>query len=617
MRSDFLGDCDAFNRLPEAINRGQFLVPRLTRAQRRDAIVGPVRLTGGSIAPRLVDRLLNERLDTRDDLPILQHCLMRCWDDWSARGGDGPIDVDHYECVETIHRALNFHAQQALDELDSDDRDLARVLFQTITERDAGNRRIRRPAHLSEIQAVAGAGREQVLWVIERFRDGGRHFLMLTSERRADDPLVDISHESLIRQWQTLCGWVDAEAESARLYGRLAETAALEARREAGLYREADLEIALEWKAESRPGADWAGRYPGDFDQAMGFLDRSREARDRDERERAERQAERERLLKEKAELAEQQTRQEREARRKARRWTIGMAMLVLLTIGAALFAVDQWREATAKTVEAARLLVTAHVHLAQAHEEKALALLKEAEDSGSGRDYQRVWLQALEAQRQPILGRDALHAKARSRITNQMSTTLFADLWRSPRMDTGSSVNGLAYSPSGELMATAHGDGSVRLWDAGSGEERARLAGEGGSVWSVAFSPDGQLVASGSDDGSVRLWRVRVALLLDNGPASSPRAALISEALKRLWGLRIDGLDVDPKTWTWLKPRNGRYEDQQVTIDVRPAGQTADPDSQPIMRSFDIRPLFDPPERGEDKLDQLLRWLGEQDLEP
>jgi len=115
MRSDFLGDCDAFIGLPEAINRGQFLVPRLTRAQRREAIEGPIRLAGGRIAQRLVDRLLNENLDTRDDLPILQHLLMRVWDAWSERPDAGPMDLEHYDRVHGIHRALDWHAQEAVN----------------------------------------------------------------------------------------------------------------------------------------------------------------------------------------------------------------------------------------------------------------------------------------------------------------------------------------------------------------------------------------------------------------------------------------------------------------------------------------------------------------------
>jgi len=79
-----------------------------------------------------------------------------------------------------------------------------------------------------------------------------------------------------------------------------------------------------------------------------------------------------------------------------------------------------------------------------------------------------------------------------------------------------------------------------------------------------------------------------------------------------------LDLLEGRPGAWdTNLLLMVDQFEDQEVTIDVRAAVETADPDSRPIMRTFDIRPLFDPPARGEDKLDQLLRWLDEQDLSP
>ena len=82
MRSDFLGDCAQFRDLPEAINDGQYLIPRMTRDQRRQAIEGPVAVGGADITPRLVQRLLNDVGDNPDQLPILQHALMRTWDTW-------------------------------------------------------------------------------------------------------------------------------------------------------------------------------------------------------------------------------------------------------------------------------------------------------------------------------------------------------------------------------------------------------------------------------------------------------------------------------------------------------------------------------------------------------
>jgi energy-coupling factor transporter ATP-binding protein EcfA2 len=274
MRSDFLGECDAFQGLPEAMNQSQYLVPRLTRQQRREAILGPIRLAGADITPRLMDRLLNESLDTGDDLPVLQHALMRTWDAWVRDGGMGPIDLDHYEASGTLQDALRRHADEALENLDAESLLIAKRMFQALTETDAANRRIRRPAHLSRIAAICGEGvsAEAIMRLIARFNSDNRNFLVLSARAAAGDPLVDISHESLIRQWKTLADWVDEEAESTRIYRRLAESAELYAAGKAGLYKETDLQVALDWQHQHRPTAAWAARYQADFHQVMNFL---------------------------------------------------------------------------------------------------------------------------------------------------------------------------------------------------------------------------------------------------------------------------------------------------------------------------------------------------------
>src|SRR5262249_11314941 len=80
MRSDFIGDCARFHGLPEAVSASQFLVPSLTRDQLEEVIREPVAKAGATIEPALVERLLNDSANEPDQLPVLQHCLLRLWE---------------------------------------------------------------------------------------------------------------------------------------------------------------------------------------------------------------------------------------------------------------------------------------------------------------------------------------------------------------------------------------------------------------------------------------------------------------------------------------------------------------------------------------------------------
>jgi WD40 repeat protein len=262
LRSDSLGFCADFRGLPEMINRGQYLVPKLTREERKEAIVNPVELRGFTIAPRLVQRLLSDVSDNFDDLPIMQHVMTRTWNQWvDAANGGRPIDLEDYEAVGTAQRALSQHAGEAYDSLTG----LAPVIekvFRAITERTDDGRDIRRPLDFDRLCGIVGADFDAVARVVDRFRRPDTAFLMPPEEvPLSGNPVIDISHESLIRQWERLKEWARVEAESRTRLVRLVEAARAYGGRPEGLWQGPGLQKALEWEKSTQPTPAWVGLY--------------------------------------------------------------------------------------------------------------------------------------------------------------------------------------------------------------------------------------------------------------------------------------------------------------------------------------------------------------------
>jgi len=278
MRSDFIGNCSVFPRLTERINNSNYLVPQLTRDQKKMAIEGPISVAGGKISARLVKRLLSDVGNNQDQLPILQHALMRTWDYWLANREPGElIDIRHYQAVGKISEALSLHANEAYDELSTREKEIAEVLFKNITEKSAENKGMRRPVRLGLVALLAEAEEEDVIKVVEYFRRPGRSFLMPAANIPLNsESMIELSHESLMRIWKRLQVWVEEEFESAQMYKRLSEAAAMYQIGKTGLWRPPDLQLALNWQKKQRPTREWAQRYDEAFERALVFLDTSR-----------------------------------------------------------------------------------------------------------------------------------------------------------------------------------------------------------------------------------------------------------------------------------------------------------------------------------------------------
>jgi len=319
MRSEYLGEASQFYNLAEAISDGLFLLPRMKRVQSEEAIVEPALSVGAEIPPSIVQRLLNETEEREDGLPLLQHGLRRLWD--TRQNGsialpqafleaqkDGKKDgkTDKYY----VEWCLNDHLDEILRGLNEEQRKIAAKVFKLLGERDRKGRLTRRATEWCDIKAISIDGKaideKAIQDVVDAFSDEkeGRTFLFPSKQEREklknddqkdgdkkDEVKLDISHEVLLRKWETYSKWLEEEDKDSARYTQLADAADRWARREGELrqgelLQGIDLHTLVEWKKEFQPTAAWASRYTGKWDKdlkrnlrdykaAMEFLDES------------------------------------------------------------------------------------------------------------------------------------------------------------------------------------------------------------------------------------------------------------------------------------------------------------------------------------------------------
>jgi energy-coupling factor transporter ATP-binding protein EcfA2 len=484
MRSDFLGDSDAFLGLPEMLNRAQFLVPRLARDELREAIVGPARLHGRDVAPRLVDRLLNDMGGEHDELPLLQHALMRMWTR-AVDAGRTVLDVDDYDAIGTLSSALSRHADEALAAASPAEREVARKLFVHLTDTDTRNRRVRRPARMGEIARATVADTDTLRAVVDRFRGDGRAFLRASEEPPGPDTVLDISHEALIRRWATLAAWVDAEAQDREQFVRLRDAARRHAAGTGDLLADIDLRAMQAWWKRVAPTSDWADRYGGGFDVAADYLRASRRRHHRD--------------------IA-----------------LLSSAAIALLVLSAWIFVQNrQSRLAEERVVAAQQQRAEAQARIAEL---QVLVRAAAAAYSPDRAEFAHVTDDGVTVVRSAadrptqVLNRTqgataVAFAPSGDRIAVGVGPELqmwaytegYQRIWTSTAH--AAPIRKIAFSPNGALVATASEDRTCGIRDAATGAQVATLQGYQSPVVDVAFAPDGTSIFATSSAGEVLAW--------------------------------------------------------------------------------------------------------------
>jgi WD40 repeat protein len=472
LRADFEARCASYPQLVGPV-QDRYLVTAMTERQLRMAITEPAKKVGAKVDDDLTGLLLAEVRTGQPGavgagvLPLLSHALDQAW-----RYRTGPaVTVADYDRAGGIDGAVAASAQRAYDALTPTQQAAARQVFLRLTATsgdgvDAADRATR--AELTDGKGAAESA--DVAAVLEAF--AAERLLTLSADT------VEISHEVLLTAWPLLRDTWLADTHADRIIrSRLHATAAEWARHSRDpsyLYTGSLLQVVSD--AAARIAANPA-HHPPLNQTARDFLHAS-----------------------------------ERAHRRRARQRQVLVALATVLVLGFA--------AATVVAVRASQQ-VTRQLHVVTSG-----LLASQSRIIGDAHPALSKLLSVAAWRINPSsTARSAmLAAAARPGIAILQGQGIGAVLGVHTR-----SVNSVAFSPNGKILASGSVDRTVQLWDVAARRPIGYpLVTWTGVVNSVAFSPGGKTLATGSDDDTFRLWKVATHQMIGtptlggNGPVTS-----------------------------------------------------------------------------------------------
>jgi hypothetical protein len=568
MRTEYLGECARFAGLAETLNETHYLVPRMTDKELRQAIVEPAELAKGKIHPALVDRLISDVRAQEDQLPILQHTLLWLWIQQEEKqlthpGAHASIELTlpEYEQLggaskggkaDNVKSALSRHGDKILDSMTPEERRVAEIMFRRMVEVEEHSSRLRRPTRRSTVARLAGVSPDVVDRVISAFRADDASFIR--AERQGDETSIDIMHESLIRQWETLDGWRRRECQSYGVYYDLCRSQRRMRDRLRGPLVGLDLSQTWSWFQEERPTRLWARRYNsnfgGDFGAAIDFLNMSKQAED-DAQKRAEQEEERKR---------EEQLERERSGRAQAEaqaaRFLALRGRAALERAGPTRALLIALEGLTREEVRyAPEMEALAYDALQQLRERRVIriAMLQPTIEFFPQDDTLLLtaaadgWLHLWHSVDGSEIGKKSVYtsyirAKCDVGGTRILAGSTTGEASVLPVASGKSNLPAFGrpvkfgdkanragpgmFSPDGSLILTGNVALSPIMWDATTLPPKAVWHGEGAG-FALAFSSDGERFATGGNDGIIRVYLTKTKELLKERRSTIPIVSL------------------------------------------------------------------------------------------
>jgi WD40 repeat protein len=436
------------------------------------AIVNPAKQVGVTLEPGLAATIIEDVNYRPGSLPLLQYALTELFD----QRADRTLTSQAFSEIGGAGGALARRAEQFYQEQDDQGQEMIHQMFlrlvtigeplETTDNISRSSETSRRVLHKELTSAAIDADRLDE--IIDSYVD--YRLLTLDHDPATRQATIELAHEAILRAWDRLRGWLEDSASDLHQHRQLIHATnewIVGDRDESFLIRGARLARIESWASDTHLILT---------EEERAYLSASVAARQ------------------EKAALEQQRhEKQDRLEQRSNRRLKalVGVMALALVIAGGLTFAAISF----ARRAEHQQRFAEAQQRLVLARELISAAL------TNLGSNPERSLLLALEA----------------AEITHEVDGTVLPEVERllhmalqADRTEITIPMAGMvAFSPDGKTLAIGDSNGTLKLWDTGTGEEIHALSGHLNLISDFSFSPAGRFLASASFDGQVKIWDV------------------------------------------------------------------------------------------------------------